>query len=600
MASSGSRASTGQLAIDDLRHIHGFLDSQKRALSNQSFTRMLENQLAVWTTRVEQTFFSPEEATEMVDLLAEGPWTVAQREALSMALGEKMESTAAGAGKKPRRDMQTLKCFGAYLTDKDVEVLSDPEIHNVNKMSMLVDKCVAMGLHLPKENTSKQIVKTAIDCAPVQQTCIKPHVSQCFMKACKAQNVFLTFLGGIGRCMFTANLVLLSGGAKANTPQETYKLVQEFKTQLKARIKHKEKLPLPLTTFPDDPSKLPKSVYQAVFGTEKPSPPSKTHAAGENAYTVVARKSHNSVKKNIGFDDMKSMMTQMQQMNNMMGGNSMMDGFNPMMVMMAGFNALQMGHHGQGNGGNLQIFHSRKRNAGQKALMDLGAADKNNADQKALTDGRAADAEEPESENIFAVPEPEVSTPTESKPPGQYAAEFEQTLKAREKQKEKEKQASKASDPDTLKRPAAATPPKAKKAKGSPASEAHEAPAAAKPEEPTTSNPSASTKAKAKPKANAKAKAEATGSGCKDEIAAPAPTKSSAKAKTAPNKKNASPKTLAIAKPKAKAKAVNIPPGKKVGCAKCRYSTDWGCAQCRKRAGMTFDPVTMEWNWPDV
>lgn len=168
MASSGSRATHGQVAIDDLRHIHDFLASQKNTLSAGAFASQLENQKNVWATRVEQTWFTAEEATEMVTLIGSGPWTPEQQEALSEKLGEKMSATAAGAHKKPRRDTQTLRCFAAYLTDSDVEKLSDPEVHNVNKIRVLVDKCVTMGLRLPKETTTQQIVKTAIDCTSPQ------------------------------------------------------------------------------------------------------------------------------------------------------------------------------------------------------------------------------------------------------------------------------------------------------------------------------------------------------------------------------------------------------------------------------------------------
>lgn len=83
------------------------------------------------------------------------------------------------------------------------------------------------------------------------------------------------------------------------------------------------------------------------------------------------------------------------------------------------------------------------------------------------------------------------------------------------------------------------------------------------------------------PKAKAKAKVKAA--------AAPTP-KASPKRQAAP-KTEAAPK----AKAKAKAKAINIPPGVTLGCSKCKQSAK-GCAQCRKRAGMTFDPESESWN----
>lgn len=394
--------------------------------------------------------------------------------------------------------------------------------------------------------------------------------------------------------MFTQSL-LHSGGVKAKTPQDTYKLVTDFKTQLKARIKHMEKQPLPLTHFPDDPMQLPKKVYDAVFGEENPSPPSKTASAGENACTVVARKSHNSVKKSLGFDENLGA-TMMNQMHQMMMGNSMMDNMNPMAMMLAGFQAMMTGQGISGSNPNLQIFGPRKRNE-KKALAGAANAGVDRQQltngqqasaQKALTDGFAEslpdstaetedndneELDEPKDGTLFELPAPESMAPAQTnKPPSHYAEQFAATMKAREKQKDNEKKE------NYMKRPAsAATPSKAKKPKAGPASSAHGDPAASNAED-------ADTSAKDKSKTAAKAKAEGSQKKQKPAIAPKAEAKAKASAK---------------ASAKAKAKAVNLPPGKFVGCGKCRNSREWGCAQCRKRAGMWLDEETMEWNWPE-
>ena len=126
---------------------------------------MLDNQVKAWVTRINKMNIKPEEAARVGELLGEGPWLDQRHEVLSEALASKMDGAAAGNQARARRPLQTLTCFAAYLTESDCQILSDPDVRNVNKVQRLVAKCVKLGLHLPRETTTKQIIKTAIDCA---------------------------------------------------------------------------------------------------------------------------------------------------------------------------------------------------------------------------------------------------------------------------------------------------------------------------------------------------------------------------------------------------------------------------------------------------
>lgn len=165
MAASGSSDTQGEVFIQDLENIQSFLATQKRTVKKESFKKMLDNQVKAWVTRIQEITILPHEAKRVGELLGEGPWHDEHHEQLAEALGSKMDQAAGGGQAKVRRPLQTLTCFAAYLTEGDCKVLSDPDVHNVNKIQRLVAKCVKMGLHLPKETTTKQIIKTAIDCA---------------------------------------------------------------------------------------------------------------------------------------------------------------------------------------------------------------------------------------------------------------------------------------------------------------------------------------------------------------------------------------------------------------------------------------------------
>ena len=165
MAASGSSDTQGEVFIQDLENIQRFLATQKRTVKKESFKKMLDNQVKAWVTRIQEITILPHEAKRVGELLGEGPWHDEHHEQLAEALGSKMDQAAGGGQAKVRRPLQTLTCFAAYLTEGDCQVLSDSDVHNVNKIQRLVAKCVKMGLHLPKETTTKQIIKTAIDCA---------------------------------------------------------------------------------------------------------------------------------------------------------------------------------------------------------------------------------------------------------------------------------------------------------------------------------------------------------------------------------------------------------------------------------------------------
>ena len=165
---------------------------------------------------------------------------------------------------------------------------------------------------------------------------------------------------------------------------ETLRIVNEFKQQLKSKVKHLAKVPLP-EKFPDDPANLPKDVFNRVFEDEQPSPPRQNCAGAESAI-VVARKSHASVKKALPFQDNNPMAAMMSQMNQMMqpnSGSGGSGGINPMMLMFAGMQQLMGGGElGETSSvRNLQIFGGKKR---QKTLSNV--ADASLTDPKGLPD----------------------------------------------------------------------------------------------------------------------------------------------------------------------------------------------------------------------
>ena len=425
MASSGSKATAGEVLCDDLRHIQGYLTGQKKRISQDKFEKLMSNQMAAWIKRIEETELSPQEAVAVGELLSEGPWLDEHHESFATAMSLKMEGLAAGKRKVSKRPSQELAVFANYLTEKDVLFLSDPDEHNINKVQRLVDKCFDLGLHLPSENCIKGIIKTAIDC-----------------------------------------------GLQAKDGPAELKQVQDFKTQLRKKIKHIEKRQL-ITTFPDKPEGLPKTLFDKVYNDDLPSPPK---TAGQSSGSVVARKSHKSVKGKL-FDE-NSMGGMMQFLTSNPNMNQM--GVNPMMLMMAGMQQMmqQQGDTSGMFGGNagLKIYPNKKKAA--KALTDGKGTDSQGTDSQdsqglflQLEDGQeespmedegqVEQKESPPSENkntpaekkqVFHLPEPEKP----SRSPGDYVKIFKDSVKKRERSRAEALKEDKAEDDDqvsTKKRP---------------------------------------------------------------------------------------------------------------------------------------------------
>ena len=58
----------------------------------------------------------------------------------------------------------------------------------------------------------------------------------------------------------------LSGGVVAASPNAQYNLLKEFKSQLKAKIKHQPKSSVHLEHFPARPDDLPDELWKQAYG----------------------------------------------------------------------------------------------------------------------------------------------------------------------------------------------------------------------------------------------------------------------------------------------------------------------------------------------
>lgn len=78
----------------------------------------------------------------------------------------------------------------------------------------------------------------------------------------------------------------LSGGVVAASPNAQYNLLKEFKSQLKAKIKHQPKSSVRLEHFPASPDDLPDELWKQAYG-ESPEEDDKPMGAAALAAGAV-------------------------------------------------------------------------------------------------------------------------------------------------------------------------------------------------------------------------------------------------------------------------------------------------------------------------
>ena len=146
---------------EDLKHTHDFLENQRKLLGPAAFKAVLNAQATQWSSRLKSSKISMSDSVQVSSALAAGPWDAAQKELLGNALGDSVCSTS--TPQRCRRPMQEIKSFPAYLTKRDLSVLKSPDQHDMIKVSIAVDRCVALGLHLPNTAALKHITASLVE-----------------------------------------------------------------------------------------------------------------------------------------------------------------------------------------------------------------------------------------------------------------------------------------------------------------------------------------------------------------------------------------------------------------------------------------------------
>ena len=187
-----------------------------------SATHVMDQQCESWVHRLACLKMDPQDATSLVDVLGQGPWTEDQKAKLLASIN----GAVLNGGKlaNVRRPLQSCDNFKAFLSSQDVKTLGDPQASMVAKIDCICTRMLRIGLHCPAETCWQKVVAVA-------------------------QGAGLGF---------------------PHTPKEINDGLKELKRVLKGKAKLVAKPAVHLLSFPHLPSELPKEIVDKAYDDHDP------------------------------------------------------------------------------------------------------------------------------------------------------------------------------------------------------------------------------------------------------------------------------------------------------------------------------------------
>ena len=149
--------------LQSLKEVQAYLTSQQKVLKKAgSLAACMEQQAIAWQAKLKAAKVTASEAEDLLQVLAMGPWTEPQAELLGTAINQAVLGAISKDGKPGKRPPQTMKNFQAYLTKRDMDVLSSTPTPMAAKVDQVAARCVQLGLMWPNEISIRHIVAVAI------------------------------------------------------------------------------------------------------------------------------------------------------------------------------------------------------------------------------------------------------------------------------------------------------------------------------------------------------------------------------------------------------------------------------------------------------
>ena len=145
-----------QQAAAELRRAQAYLESQGSLLGGEA----LQQQAAVWQSKLGSTQIGPDEALLLVETIKAGPWTEEQQRGLAMLVNSAVLQSTTPANH--RRDLQEISDFSRYLSSNDKKARADPAISGARKMEQVACRLKRLGIHTASELALRHIFSIAL------------------------------------------------------------------------------------------------------------------------------------------------------------------------------------------------------------------------------------------------------------------------------------------------------------------------------------------------------------------------------------------------------------------------------------------------------
>ena len=297
---------TGARLIEEAEAVREFLEMQHQVMESTAFAQCRRRQCNTLSAKIglADGKVSVKEATRIIEELQQTLWDEEEREFLAGQVGRATEGPTKGSNK--RRSTQTCKTFPHYLTRSEKDQLQS-DIHNLLKVKVLVERSLLMHLTLPSEPTMQHVIVSGI---------------------------------------------ML--GLKAPRPIDKYNMLQEYKSELRTRLKQQQQGPAEwhVLFYPDTPAGLDSELYKHAYAAEPPSELMDADVKQEvQSYEVPLRKTSKLVRACASFTEQGGRGS----------GNQNAIGPNPMQLMME-FMQMVKGNKDDANLlENFQVFHNKHR-----------------------------------------------------------------------------------------------------------------------------------------------------------------------------------------------------------------------------------------------
>ena len=202
----------------EIASLHEFLNTQKRILDDDGWAAVLRNQKVFLIGRIKAANVQLKDAAAVSEKLQQGPWSKQDLQDMASAL-----SGSFGPDSCKRRPNQTVMTFAPFLSAQDLQVLRS-QASRSSKIEAIVNRCINLRIHLPSEAAIQEIVGTSV-----------------------------------------------ALGIEASDGDSRFETLQEFKRQLRQRVKSLPTSQKLMEHFPDGPAGLPDDIFAANYQTDPPA-----------------------------------------------------------------------------------------------------------------------------------------------------------------------------------------------------------------------------------------------------------------------------------------------------------------------------------------